>query len=434
MLSTDFPFASSTRRLSARSPRTTHRRVLGSALGLAGAASILACAGGSGEEPTASRDPWVYANSGRTLTVLSRAEGPEGAFPRIAEGPTVLATRGAEGLFALDLHSLALDGDELAFTARETAVEGENWFVNWADTPALASDGSSVTWLKKVAADTYDYHVAWARRGAEGTFEEQGSLHDDEGAGEHGFCSWLSLGDGRQLALWLDGRAIREGGPMQVRSRLVEADGTRGPETLVDPRACDCCPTTLALLDDGSVLAAWRDRGEDEVRDIALARWTEAEGWSAPFSVHEDGWRIPGCPVNGPVLAARGSRVALAWYTLGTDDAPRVWCARSEDGGETFGEPLRVDGGAALGQLDLAWSSDGKLLASWHEGDGAAGTASWRARVLHPEVGETLEVAPTTGGRGDGRARLLGLEDSWLLVWSTAESPRTLAAARLAER
>ena len=219
MLSTNFLSASSTRRLSARSPRTTPRRVLGLTLGLGGVASILSCANGSGEEPTA---------SGRTLTVLSRAEGPEGAWPRIAEGPTVLATRGAEGLFALDLHSLAVDGDELVFTALETAVEGEDWFVNWADTPALASDGSSVTWLKKVAADTYDYHVAWARRGAEGTFEEQGSLHDDEGAGEHGFCSWLSLGDGRQLALWLDGRATREGGPMQVRSRLVEADGTRG--------------------------------------------------------------------------------------------------------------------------------------------------------------------------------------------------------------
>ena len=95
MLSTNLPSASPTRHLSPRSPRISHCRVLGSALGLAGAASILACAGGSGEEPTASRDLWVYANSGRTLTVLSRAEGPEGAFPRIVEGPTVLATRGA---------------------------------------------------------------------------------------------------------------------------------------------------------------------------------------------------------------------------------------------------------------------------------------------------------------------------------------------------
>jgi drug/metabolite transporter (DMT)-like permease len=410
-------------RLGANSSRPTPRQVLGTVLGFAGVAVVLACADGSGHEASKSKG---------TLTVVSRAEGPEGAWPRIAEGPTVLATRGGGGLFALDLHTLAVDGDALAFSARETAVEGEDWFVNWADTPALASDGSSVTWLQKVAADTYDYHVVWARRGAEGAFEEQGSLHDDEGAGEHGFCSWLSLGDGRQLALWLDGRATREGGPMQVRSRIIQADGTPEPETLVDPRACDCCPTTLALLGDGSVLAAWRDRGEDEVRDIALARWTEAEGWTAPFFVHEDGWRIPGCPVNGPVLAARGSRVALAWYTQGSDEAPRIWCVQSEDGGETFGEPVRVDGGAALGQLDLAWSEGGSLLASWHEG--APGAASWQARVLHPQVGQALQVAPTTGGRGDGRARLLGLEDSWLLVWSTAESPRTLAAARLAER
>ena len=95
---------------------------------------------------------------------------------------------------------------------------------------------------------------------------------------------------------------------------------------------------------------------------------------------------------------------------------------------------MGVDGGGAQGQLDLAWSAEGAPLASWHEGAGAAGAASWQARVLHPEVGQALQVAPTTGGRGDGRARLLGLEDSWLLVWSTAETPRTLAAARLAQR
>lgn len=413
-------------RLGGASTRPTSRQVVGTLLGFAGVAVVLGCSPG-GEEVDA--DP-----SSGEIAVLAQARGPEGAWPRVAAGPRVVATRADEGLAALDVHTLEIDAAGLSWGARETVVEGEDWFVNWADTPAIAPDASHVTWLQKVAADTYDYHVVWARRGADGSYEERGALHDDEGAGEHGFCSWLTLPDGRQLTLWLDGRATREGGPMQVRSRLVEADGSLGPDLLVDERACDCCPTTLCLLGDGSVLAAWRDRGEDEVRDIALARWTEDGGWTAPFMAHEDGWRIPGCPVNGPVLACNGDRVALAWFTLGQDEAPRIWVALSEDGGEAFGEPLRVDGGSALGQLDLAWSGEGRLAVSWHE-DSLEGTvpggAAWRARVVHPVVGEPVDVAATSGGRGDGRARLLGVDEGWVLVWSEDAVPRTLTAALL---
>lgn len=413
-------------RLGGATTRPAARRFGGALLGFTGFAVALGCSPG-GERAGAQPSPGAIA-------ILARAEGPEGAWPRVAAGPCVLATRTDQDLAALDLHDLEVDAGTLSWGASRAVAEGQGWFVNWADTPAIAADASHVTWLRKVAADTYDYHVVWARRGEDGTYEERGALHDDEGAGEHGFCSWLNLPDGRQLALWLDGRATREGGPMQVRSRVVEADGSLGPDLLVDERACDCCPTTLCLLGDGSVLAAWRDRSEDEVRDIALARWTADAGWTAPSSLHEDGWRIPGCPVNGPALASHGDRVALAWFTLGRDEAPRIWVVLSEDAGETFGEPLRIDGGGALGQLDLAWGGDGRLAVSWHEdsskGAGPA-AATWRARVVHPVLGEPLDVAATSGGRGDGRARLLGVDEGWVLVWSEDAVPRTLMAALL---
>ena len=76
-------------------------------------------------------------------------------------------------------------------------------------------------------------------------------------------------------------------------------------------------------------------------------------GWSGPSIVHADGWRIEGCPVNGPSVAARGAVAVVAWYTAAREEA-RVWLARSEDGGVTFGDPVRIDEGHPLGRVDVA--------------------------------------------------------------------------------
>ena len=40
--------------------------------------------------------------------------------------------------------------------------------------------------------------------------------------------------------------------------------------------------------------------------------------WTAPATVFSDGWHIPGCPTNGPAVAARGEehrtlQGELAW-------------------------------------------------------------------------------------------------------------------------
>ena len=71
--------------------------------------------------------------------------------------------------------------------------------------------------------------------------------------------------------------------------------------------------TAVAMTARGPLLA-YRDRGDDEVRDIAVTR-LENGGWTAPKPVHADGWKIDACPVAGPALAAAGDTVAVAWYS-----------------------------------------------------------------------------------------------------------------------
>ena len=73
--------------------------------------------------------------------------------------------------------------------------------------------------------------------------------------------------------IWLDGRALeldKKSGSdnMSVRAAFFDRAGGQVSESLVDDRACDCCPTAVAITDDGPV-AAYRDRSAGEVRDIA---------------------------------------------------------------------------------------------------------------------------------------------------------------------
>ena len=211
-------------------------------------------------------------------------------------------------------------------TARDVA-SGTDWFVNWADVPSvmrLASGELAAHWLQKSGPDTYAYDVRLAYSKDDGkTWSESFTPHSDGTKTEHGFASLIQMpGAGLGLA-WLDGRAMKSGnshdahvadaGAMSVRFGTFGRNWKEASEQPVDLRVCECCPTSAAMTSDGPIVA-YRNRTEDEVRDIFLSR-LESGKWTEPKAVHADGWKIPACPVNGPMLSARGRNVVLAWFT-----------------------------------------------------------------------------------------------------------------------
>ncbi len=254
--------------------------------------------------------------------------------------------------------------------AREIA-RGSDWFVNWADFPSLAvfpgqEDHLLAHWLQKSAQGTYDYDVVVslsANGGAD--WSEARILNDDGVAAEHGFVSLTPLPSGDIQALWLDGRNAKgEDGAMSLRSTTIKASGEIQPSALLDDRTCDCCQTDMVFTPEGLV-AAYRNRNAEEIRDIALVRQTE-EGWSQPLIPRPDRWKIAGCPVNGPALAADEQYLVMVWYTEAEDSA-RVQCIFSEDFGKTFGPIFRIDDGHPLGRVDVELSDRGTAYISWLE-------------------------------------------------------------------
>ena len=341
-------------------------------------------------------------------------------------GLTWIEKTGAEGRHRIRFARL----DGVRWSAPSTIVAGDDLFANWADLPAAVAGGDGALyahWLAKTGEETYAYSIFLARSDDEGShWRPLGRLNDDDTSTEHGFVSWLPEEAGVR-AVWLDGREMASGGPMTLRTALVDASGA-GAGQLLDERVCECCNTAAARSGDGTVLVAYRDRAAGEVRDIATVRGG-AGGWSEPMVPHADGWGIPGCPVNGPGVAAAGSDAALVWFTA-AGDAPTVRAALSSDGGETFAPAWTVDAEGPLGRVDAAWWGDAAWVV-WMAPDGDEAEVRL-ARVSEEGPAEPLVVARTSAARASGFPRLLAQERRLLVAWTEVAdgSPRQV---RLAE-
>jgi hypothetical protein len=325
-----------------------------------------------------------------------------------------------DGAKVLQLSTLGPEG----WRTPRSVVSSADMLANWADVPRVASGGGGAlvaAWLALQGKDAegYDTRVQVSRDGG-ATWTVAISPHRDGTATEHGFPIVLPRPEGSADVLWLDGRAYASaGGDLKkmvtaLRWSHVGAAGTPEGETVLDARTCDCCPTAGVRTRRGAVVA-YRGRSDDEVRDIRVVRLVDG-AWTAPATVHADGWKVAGCPVNGPSLATDGSRVALAWFTA-PDDQRRVSFAFSADEGASFGPPVRVDTGSAIGRTAVALLEDGQAVVAWIEG-GAAGAHLMARRVADDgTLGAPLLVAAVEPGRASGMPHLArdahGLVAAW---------------------
>jgi hypothetical protein len=320
------------------------------------------------------------------------------------------------------------------WSAPGTIVEGRDFFVNWADFGSLAETGDGrwvAQWLEKTAAAPYAYHVMVSVSADRGeSWSAPIRVHQDSSATEHGFVAMATGPSGLDL-LWLDGRnmAGEERGAMTIRTRSIGPDNRLGAEIELDPRTCECCQTALVRGPDG-LIAAWRDRSDAEIRDIAVMRQVN-QVWQPPRIVANDGWEYRACPVNGPALAADGRQVDLAWFT-GVNDEPRVWLVRSGDGGEHFGERIRIDDGQTLGRIDLEPLGSGAVLVAWLEGHSDQ-EATWRVRRVTQQGAESSRIVATVPrARVAGFPRLAQNPDGVFLSYTAAGEPGGVKVIRLA--
>ena len=322
-------------------------------------------------------------------------------------------------------------------------ARGRSLVINGAETPALLARGDHevvACWGERAIAGEGGTRLRLARSMDQGrTWSASLTPHHDGLPVEHGFPVFASDGD-QVRVLWLDARAasgpggrVAEEGRfnMSLRAARLDREGRLSPDSLVDERTCDCCPLSAIATARGP-LVAYRDRDAHEIRDIALRR-ADATGWRDIASPASDGWRIDGCPVNGPALASSGERVLMAWFSEAGDSA-RVSLASSNDAGERFGTGARVDAGAPIGRPDLALGPAGDARMAWYESrpPGLALCVRSVDAAGRPGAADTVRVL--AGVRGSGRPRIGHSGGRWIVTWSEPGPNGRVHAATLADR
>ena len=301
---------------------------------------------------------------------------------------------------------------------------GSDWFVNWADFPAHAinEDLLLTSYLKKSDSGTYTYDVLLNLETLSGKkIKENFLLHTDGIKAEHGFVSMVPSHKNGFYVTWLDGRNTVENSEeahhkaMTIRFAEITSIGKIINETELDATTCDCCQTSIAMSPKGPIVV-YRNRSKGEVRDIFITRYKDGL-WEKPRSIHNDGWVINGCPVNGPKVVVNSLNTAVAWFTA-AEGKPKVNVSFSNSDGGDFKPPIQLNDLNALGRVDVAFLNSSEVLVSYMELDDHGTYLKIKKVSIDGKVSDAKTIAVIDEGRNSGVPQLEIIKGNVFLAWT----------------
>ncbi|MBN2731782.1 MAG: exo-alpha-sialidase [Balneolaceae bacterium] len=324
--------------------------------------------------------------------------------------------------------------NQTKWTAPKTIATSDQWFVNWADYPSILADSSNIFaahTLQKIPGNTYSYNVNIHLK-EDTSWGNPITPHTDGTATEHGFVSMIPW-QSDILAIWLDGRRTENRAEkeyfdlnkaMTLRSAMINRSGKITQRKLIDNSVCDCCNTSLAQTSKGPIVA-YRNRTNDEIRDIYVSRLVDGE-WSEPTVVFPDEWNIAACPVNGPAIAAHDATVIVAWYTA-ANEKQLVKAAVSSDYGKTFSEPITINDNKPIGRVDAAINEQGKAFISWMEQSGQQALLKIKAIIINQDNSsvKTVDIAQMNPSRKSGFPQMELASENLVFAWTHIDSSGT---------
>ena len=316
------------------------------------------------------------------------------------------------------------------WTNTQTMATGSNWFVNWADFPAHAINENLIlsSYLKKSDSGTYTYDVILSLQKLSGEkVKEDFLLNTDCVKADHGFVSIIPNHNQGFFITWLDGRNTVDKDldgyhkPMTIRFAEITNKGDIIDESELDSATCDCCQTSIAVTNKGPVVV-YRDRSDKEVRDIYIARKINGI-WGVPTPIHNDGWEINGCPVNGPKVASNSNNLAISWFTV-SNEKPTVNLSFSKSNGASFGTLIKINDDDAIGRVDVAFLNPHEVLVSYIEGDDVGTYLRIKKVSIDGKVSAPITISKIDGGRNSGVPQLEILDNEAFIVWTVLKGKK----------
>ena len=322
------------------------------------------------------------------------------------------------------LYITKLEND--SWTNKELITKGTDWFVNWADFPSISLNqvsGSIFSFhLQKSSEETFSYDVNYHINSKE-TWNDMNKIHDDNTFSEHGFVSSIPYKDGFMVS-WLDGRNTygvgdhgHAKGAMTIRSAILDSNGNIINQNVIDEMVCECCQTSMAIS-GGIPIVVYRNRSDSEIRDIYFSRYIDSN-WSDPEPVHDDGWEINGCPVNGPNVDSYGDNVVVSWFSA-SNGRPKVNLKFSTDNGRTFGDKILIDEveNSPLGRVDIEFISETEAMISWLSTVDGKGKLLIRKIKTNGEIGPIKVVEEVSTERSTGFPQIEEFNDEVYISWT----------------
>ncbi len=194
-------------------------------------------------------------------------------------------------------------------------------------------------------------------------------VNDDEQIINHTFDALHRGPDGTLHLSWIDGREGKKD-PGTFAARSQDHGRSVTANVKVDENTCVCCRTALASGPDGTVYVAWRKIFGD-IRETVVARSEDGgQTFSEPVIVGHDQWVFPSCPHRPASLGVdQQGRLYVVWYTEGTDEIPAIYLASSDDQGRTFSQKRRLNNakGTFPDHPQMAVDPSGRVVVVWEE-------------------------------------------------------------------
>jgi hypothetical protein len=307
-----------------------------------------------------------------------------------------------------------------------TIVANRHFFRQPAESPSMISfPGGALLaeWVEipNESSEAEYIYVSASKDGIQWTVPVM--ANQDRSPVQHALVSMVASGDQEASLVWLE--ALKgEDAPSRLKRTVVSSGGKVIKEELLEPDVCTCCPTSIVRTAQG-LLVAYRGHTPQDIRDIAVKRFENGH-WLPSKTLNPDKWEINACPVNGASAAAKGDRVAIAWYTE-ADDKPRVQLVFTSDGGTTFSKPTIINTGYALGHASTVLNDDGGAFVSWIEEGDKSSRVLVRFVSAGGAAGPVIQIAAGST-QSLGYPRLLQAGKETWITWGNSANGRVQTA------
>lgn len=168
-------------------------------------------------------------------------------------------------------------------------------------------------------------------------------------------------------------------------------NGVFQEEKLIDPVVCDCCNISLLVDNKGAFHVFYRDNN-DNIRDIAeIVSKDNGATFSKPTILHNDKWKIDGCPHSGAASVATKNAQYITWFSGTQNGESGIRLAHAD------GKLIKILGSSAK-NATLSADAEQALLV-WEQTSENGTSGVFYGKIKNDKIADNQSVSASINGQ-----------------------------------